>query len=123
MIRNFRQLLTVTLKTDGAYTKGRWSETTSTSTISASVQPLTGQEINTLPENRRAATWLKLYSSDDIPGLTGNNPATITINSLEYEIYAKLPWQNGLISHYKYLVVANEPGYIPAPVVEEEVLP
>lgn len=38
------------------------------------------------------------------------NPATIMIDGYEYEFIDRFPWQNGIISHYKYYVVRKSYG-------------
>lgn len=37
-----------------------------------------------------------------------SNPATVIIDGYEYEFIHREPWQNGIISHYKYYVVRKQ---------------
>lgn len=38
------------------------------------------------------------------------NPAIVVIDGFEYEFIHREPWQNGIISHYKYFVVRKSYG-------------
>jgi len=38
------------------------------------------------------------------------NPAIVVIDGFEYEFIHREPWQNGIISHYKYYVVRKSYG-------------
>lgn len=37
-----------------------------------------------------------------------SNPAIVMIDGFEYEVQHREPWQNGIISHYKYYVVRKK---------------
>ncbi len=106
----FRRPLQVTRKLAGSYnSSGKWVDgaTSVVLTIQASVQPLLGKDVKTLPENRRSVESYVLYTNtnltvlDELTGLRGD---TVAINSRNYEIVARHDWQNSVISHYKYIV-------------------
>lgn len=68
-------------------------------------QPLRGEEMQSLPEGRRAGANFKVYSDLDFDTVTSNeNPDQIVLNGSVYEIIRREPWQNTLINHYKYIV-------------------
>ena len=106
----FRRPLQVTRKLAGSYDDaGKWVDgaTSKVLTIQASVQPLLGKDVKTLPENRRSLESYCLYTNtnltilDELTGLRGD---MVVINGKNYEIVARHDWQNGLIDHYKYIV-------------------
>lgn len=106
----FRRPLQVTRKLAGSYNDdGKWVDgaTSILLTIQASVQPLLGKDVKTLPENRRSVESYVLYTNsnltvlDELTGLRGD---TVAINGRNYEIVARHDWQNSVISHYKYIV-------------------
>lgn len=106
----FRRPLQVTRKLAGSYNDaGKWVDgaTSKVLTIQASVQPLLGKDVKTLPENRRSVESYCLYTNtnltvlDELTGLRGD---IVAINGKNYEIVARHDWQNGLIDHYKYIV-------------------
>ena len=106
----FRRPLQVTRKLAGDYNDaGKWVDgaTSRVLTIQASVQPLLGKDVKTLPENRRSVESYVLYTNtnlsvlDELTGLRGD---TVAINGRNYEIVARHDWQNSVISHYKYIV-------------------
>jgi hypothetical protein len=87
--------------------KGRWSnEVGGTATnIVSSWQPASQRDIQSLPEGRRNNSVFKFYSNVQLESsLSGKNPDHVQVAGITYEIIAHAPWQNGLISHHKYLV-------------------
>jgi hypothetical protein len=91
----------------GSYTKGKWSQTEGAATVfSGSFQPLNGKELQNLPEGKRAGSGYKVYSSINFDTVTTTtNPDLIILNDVRYEIIKKFNWVNGLIPHYKYIVI------------------
>ena len=110
-LRNFT--LTVTRKS-GAYVNGIWADSdNSTFTIIASVQPLTQNEMQSLPEARRESVGYTLYTDTNLrTARQAETPAIqadiVTIDSEEYEVYKVEKWQNAVISHYKAIVLRIE---------------
>ena len=86
---------------DGVYTDGAITPTD----ILASTQPLTPHEIQQLPEGRRNSKSYWIFTDTALNMITSANPDLIEIDSKDYEIYKVEPWQNGLLNHYKCLVV------------------
>jgi len=104
---SFRRTLTVSRRAAGDYNAGGFfevSDAPSTFTIEASVQPMSGQEMKLLPENRREEEWTKIYTDTELysaeKGSTGNADI-VTIAGSSYEVFKVFPWLNGVISHYK----------------------
>lgn len=80
------------------------SDATSTINISASVQPLSGSEISTLPENRRETSSYKIYTETELKTASGSEnlkPDRLTLYGKLFEIIQVKGWQNGLIPHYE----------------------
>lgn len=71
------------------------------------------QEIESLEAGRRLTDYRRLYShdklqiTDDFPMA---QPAIVVIDGFNYEVKHREPWQNGIISHYKYYVVRKRDG-------------
>ncbi|WP_448510322.1 hypothetical protein [Immundisolibacter sp.] len=64
LIARFGRSVTLKSYAAGSYVNGFWVEgALTTSTITASVQPLTPRETLLLPEGDRQREWLKLYST------------------------------------------------------------
>jgi hypothetical protein len=104
---SFRRTLTVSRRATGDYNAGGFyevSDAPSTFTIEASVQPMSGQEMKLLPENRREEEWTKIYTDTELysaeKGSTGNADI-VTIAGNSYEVFKIFPWLNGVINHYK----------------------
>lgn len=105
----FRSSDTITAipRTTGTKVRGRYVEAAGTSRVlaDASCQPANNNEVQALPEGRRNDTALRLYTSENLNSLLQDqNPDHITIGSVQYEIYSKNIWNNGLIPHYKYII-------------------
>jgi hypothetical protein len=104
---SFRHIVAVTsfatgTLVDGVYTEGASSATT----IMASVQPANARDLQCLPEGRRTSKTYRLYSDSSLNALqTTQNPDRVTLTDGVYEVVTKDPWKNGVIEHYKYLVV------------------
>jgi len=80
------------------------SDTTSTINITASAQPLTGKEMETLPENRRNTSAYKVFTETELQtsnDATGLKPDRLTLFGKLCEIIQVQAWQNGLINHYE----------------------
>ena len=86
-------------------TKGRWVDgADSPISFKASVQPLRGNELLTLPEGQREKETYRLYTSFQL--FTANEsdkkkPDRVTIFDKEFDIIKVDVWQNKVIPHYK----------------------
>lgn len=85
------------------------SDVTSTVNIKGSVQPLDGNTMETLPENKRELETYRLYTKTQL--FTTREVGGSKLKADQVEIFGKTfevirvePWQNSLISHYKAIV-------------------
>lgn len=105
---SFRKPLTVKRYSGGAYdVNGFWVEgTTSTFSISASVQPMSYEEMQLVDENRRGTSTFKIYTDSELitSEKEGQNPDRVIYNSEEYEVTKIGDWHNDVINHYKYVI-------------------
>lgn len=105
MTTQFRSSFTIRRKTAGSYVNGFWVEgSESTFVIQASVQPVTGLELQALPEARRNSQVVKFYT--DTLLLTASpdgatNPDILEAFGFDFEVFEVQPWQSNVISHYK----------------------
>lgn len=109
----FRKTIVLKRPAAGDYnTSGEWVEGAVTqSNIKASVQPATTEDLQSLPENRRQLGAYRLYSDTAFQPVTedGANPDVVEINGEDYEIAQVMPWQNGVVPHYKAIAVRVQP--------------
>lgn len=79
-------------------------------TINGTIQPTTGKDLDAIPENRRSSASYKIYSFDElhIADTDEEQSDELTIRGKQFEVIAKLPWQNDLINHFKYIVSKKE---------------
>lgn len=110
----FRSPVTLRRPSAGAYVNGLWVEgATTDSIITASIQPLTGEDMEELPEGRRESEGYKMYTSTQVRTVqeagSDQNADRIVFNSKEYEVHRVNPWQNNLnfniVNHYKYFIL------------------
>lgn len=103
----FRQPITLQRLSPGSYVNGLWVEgTLTTSTITASIQPLSGEELMSLPEERRVKKTYKIFTSSQLFTVRdrNKNPDRLIIFGDTYEVYEVFPWLNNIISHYEAYV-------------------
>ena len=101
----------VTRYTSVSIVKGRHvpgSDVTSSFNTIGSVQPMTAKDMETLPEGRRDRGGFKLFTKDlllntDIPNTLKSD--RVTIEGSLYEVIQSQNWKNGIINHFKALVV------------------
>jgi hypothetical protein len=105
---SFRKALTGTRYSAGSNVDGHWVEGGATAlNFTASVQPIRPEEMSLVPENRRDTarfalfTDTRLLTADD-EGAT--NADRVTIDGIQYEVFACDIWQNDVIPHYRVLV-------------------
>jgi len=105
-----RQPLIVSRFAEGEYTNGMYVEgDLSTITILASVQPLTPEEMKTLPEARRNDAAYNLFTDTELraakEGSTPTNADQVTLPTGNFEVVNCAHWQNSVINHYKATVL------------------
>lgn len=110
----FRIPLVAYRKLPGSYVNGRWVEGGETSfTITASVQPSNGDEMQMVPEGRRNRKVYTLYTSYLINTVTDTNPDQLVIYGDRYEVIRVENWHNNPsvffpVNHYKFIAMALE---------------
>ena len=92
----------------GTYTDGVWTQgSSSTLNFTASVQPLSGKDKESLPEGFREKAGYKLYTDTEMKTVDEKNGISadqVTIDGLLYEVVTVGVWQNSIINHYKVIV-------------------
>jgi hypothetical protein len=104
--------LTVKRSPGGSFVDGLWVPQDFTeSTISASVQPLTPQEMDLLPVARRNSQTFKVFTSERLyPALEGGaNADRVVFESEDYEVISCAEWQNKIIPHYCAVISGRVP--------------
>lgn len=101
------------LRPQGALVDGVWVElSTEEFQISGTVQPVEGEELQFLPENRRETGTIKIFTSSDLnvsaEGMDISSDYVIWEDK-RWEIVSKRAYGNGLIPHYKYYA-QSKPG-------------
>ena len=83
------------------------------STITASIQPLSGEEMLELPEARREKEVYKMFTSTQVNTVTSENPDQVQFFGKVFEIYEVKPWQNTSVlwpvQNYCYYVMRLQP--------------
>jgi hypothetical protein len=80
----------------------------STLSISASVQPLSGRDLQRLPEGMRAAERLKLYTTTPLAAIGA--PDVVTIDGDDYEVEHVERWTGFGAGADYYKIVARKVG-------------
>lgn len=110
----FRTPITLRRPSAGSYVNGRWVEGSYTdSTITASIQPLKGEDMESLPEGRRDSEAYKMYTSTLVKTVqeagSNQNADRVIFFGKEFEVHQVNEWQNNsnfnIVNHYKYLVL------------------
>lgn len=104
---SFRQTINARRLNAGTLVRGRWvpNGTPTTFTITASVQPLKPNEVESLPEGRRNSKVFRIYTCADLQDMqVTESPDQVQLFGEWYEVTAKAPWQNSVINHFKYIV-------------------
>ncbi len=97
---------------DGSWREGNESSD-SPFTIKCSWQLQTGEQLEALPEGQRSDSVFKIYTSTKLRTVQQKNqlPPDILISPLdgeEYEVNESGNFQNGIISHYRYLATSKK---------------
>lgn len=90
------------------YVNGRSTKTLDdTFTIKTSWQPVTGEDLETLPEGKRAEFSFKGYPNKQLfvadPKKQIQGDIITGPDGYSYEVVRSEPWQNNIISHYKFI--------------------
>jgi hypothetical protein len=107
---SFRKPYNVKRTVAGSYVSGVFVEGSETTlTIQASIQPVSGQDMVSVPEGRRSSDMVKVYTDTDLfsqgDAGSGQSPDRVVWRSKEYEIYTKDVNQSDVINHYKYYAI------------------
>ena len=97
-------------KTAGNFVKGVFVEgTESTFFIQGTWQPLTGEELNTLPEGRRGNGGYALFTETELQNRQdGISPDIVEVNGRDFEVINVELWQNSIIPHYRVICASKE---------------
>lgn len=78
------------------------------STIKASVQPISAHDLMTLEEGRRNSRGFTIITETklNLSVAPNQNPDIIVIDGDDYEVVAIQPWKNGVINHFRVMVMA-----------------
>jgi len=102
---SFRLPQTIKRTAPGAYVDGIFiNGATSELSIHASIQPMTGEDMFTLPEGRRLSDYVKAYTDTLIQVVAeGQQPDRLVWRGKEYEAIQFDVRQMGVINHYKVI--------------------
>ena len=100
---SFRKPYTITRYASGTMVKGRYvAGSTSTLTIQASIQPVSGEDLKPLPEGRRLDDFVKVYTDSNLQTLP-SQPDRLTWRGYTYECISVDVRQMGVINHFRYI--------------------
>lgn len=89
-----------------SYVGGIVQHTEADATFVGSIQPITGKDTEFLAVGRMDVGSVKIYSNTPLH-VSEQGTATpgdlVSWQGRTYEVVASLPFQNGVVSHYKYL--------------------
>ena len=96
---------TVTRAAQGSYTNGRYvAAATSSVSVDANVQPLTGRQLRSLPENFHSENTRAIYTNTLLRTRTPTTaPDLISIDSENYEVFQVEAWTLHGATHYEVL--------------------
>lgn len=81
--------------------------------ITASIQPLDGEEMEMIPEARRERELYKMFTSFQVNTLTMENPDQVMFFGKVFEVFEVKPWQNTAVlwpvQNYCYYVMRIQP--------------
>jgi hypothetical protein len=104
----FRQDITILRTAVGAYTSGIWADGQMTSSVvKASIQPITPEEMQLVPENRRLEAKYTLYTSTEMHAANqdaGRNADIVMIRDRQFEVLGCDYWRNNILNHYRAVV-------------------
>lgn len=94
--------------------KGNWIESNQTTDIfkaKGSIQPLSGQDINLLPESFKTTAVNKIYTKTELKAIDqfkGTEADTIIVDGQEYVVLTVEKWRQLHTSHYKVIIGRKE---------------
>ena len=92
----------------GSYIKGKWVPGSLVDIVSSGTkQPMSGEEMQSLPEGRRERKSFKMYLDTEVYTSRSSlncGPDTIDFNGETFEVVQVLPYGSGLINHFKVIV-------------------
>jgi len=102
----FRRQFTFHRSTGGQYVNGKWVKGSVIDIIlTASLQPVTGDELKQLPQGRRSDQTYKMYSSIKLKTVRDTkNPDYTMLDGEKFEVISVSPNQNNIINHYKIII-------------------
>ena len=104
---SFRQSYPVLTETPGGYVNGLFTPgSRALSTVLASIQPVTGEDMITAPEGRRIQDMVKIYTATPLTQseeATGQQPDIVVWQGYGYEVTSIDVRQAGVIPHYKII--------------------
>lgn len=106
--------LTVNRYSNGTYVKGKWvpGGLSSSFPIQTSVQPLTGYDLQTLPEGLDVSTSFMIFPVEELRAADPKNsvPGDIVVmGGVNYMVQLVNPEQNGVIPHYETVISRVRP--------------
>lgn len=110
----FRSPITLRRPDAGTYVDGRWvGGSVVDSTITASIQPLSGEDMQSLPEARRESEAYNMYTSTQVRTVqeagSDQNADRVLFFGKEFEVWQVRPWQNNsnfaIVNHYRYFIL------------------
>ena len=96
--------VTVIRRVPGEYVNGEYVDgAASTFPIRASVQPIDGKLMESLPEGRRTKENIRLNTVTKLQAAEsyGAGADLVQIKGVYYEVYSVKEWDNGLLPHFK----------------------
>lgn len=125
-VMGFRSSQMILREAPGAYdpATGLWVPgTRSHFSVFASVQPMTADDMKTLPEGRRSEGMVKMYTSTQLRAvhvqLTSTDkpgqPDRLVWQNNVYELAFEDPYRSNVINHYRYRFRLLGPIVVPLP--------
>lgn len=96
----------VTRTSAGAYVEGRYTPgSTTTFNVVASIQPLSGRDLQTLPEGQHASETRAVYTKTELQTRTpSSEPDRLTINGESWEVWQSFRWEAFGGAYYKAFI-------------------
>lgn len=82
------------------------------STITASVQPAIGKEVEAMPETIRASVAYKMYTDTPLNSHDMPQPHQVQVGSEWYLLHAVGDYDSNVINHNKYMLLRMKEGQV-----------